>query len=252
MIKTAKTSAPVYNAVLEEIERRITAGELKPGMKLPSVKDLAAELGVGQSSVREAIRVLASMGVLQVEHGRGTFIAPDPLLASAPSTRLSSLEQQSVVTLTEVRRILEPELAARAAVRATPDEIAVIVRTAREMADLAAAGEDFLDPDLRFHEAIVHAAKNSVLERVMAVVYEDLFESRRITVRIPGMDREASQAHLNIATAILERDPERARTLMQAHMDSVIDALSRGEEYQELQEALQALRKEPLVRKSTQ
>lgn len=235
----------VYEVVLKELRRRIEDGELRPGAQIPSVRDLAVELGVGQSSVREAIRVLANMGILHVRHGLGTFVAADPLLESMPRARFSTLEQQNVVALTEVRRVVEPHLAQLAALRATPDEIAAIVGSAQQMAALVTAGEDFLEPDLEFHMLIARAAHNKIFEQVMQTVQVMLLDSRRVTSQIPGMPEQAASYHLSIAAAIRAREGARAHQLMEAHMDSVIDTLSNVQIYGSMREALVSLKIEP-------
>ena len=102
----------VYEVVIEEIKRRVADGELRPGEQLPSVQQLARELHVGTSSVREALRVLAATKVVRIEHGRGVFVSANPPAADELRGRFTATEVASLSYLVEARRIIEPEVAA--------------------------------------------------------------------------------------------------------------------------------------------
>ncbi|TVY08690.1 FadR/GntR family transcriptional regulator [Paenibacillus cremeus] len=125
-----------YETVYDEIKRKIEAGAWLPGQQLPPLEQLSAELGVGISSVREAVRILGKQKILRIEQGRGTYVeqqlASD--VGSATGTGgLDFLERATMLQLTEARLIIEPELAALAAEKATPAEAEEIVRTAETM-----------------------------------------------------------------------------------------------------------------------
>src|SRR5918911_5570767 len=121
----------VYEVVIEEIKRRVADGELRPGEQLPSVQQLARELHVGTSSVREALRVLAATHVVRIEHGRGVFVSAQPPAADALRERFTPAEVASLSYLVEARRIIEPEVAALAAERATPAQVERLQEYAR-------------------------------------------------------------------------------------------------------------------------
>jgi GntR family transcriptional repressor for pyruvate dehydrogenase complex len=221
----------VYASILEELRHRIQIGLLRPGDKLPSVKDLAKEFRVAQSSVREALRVLESMKVLRIEHGRGVFVNEDPGLLVDPWGQLDVLEKRSFAALLEARLILEPQLAALAATRASEEEVCAIQATVDEMAARVKAGEDFLEADLAFHDKIALAAANPVLARMVGVVSDLLLDGRRITNNLPGMPERAVRYHSLIAGAIADRNPSQAQLLMFAHIHEVVTTLARSPEW---------------------
>jgi len=219
----AKKHSLIYEAVVENIKAELTKGSYNPGDQLPTVAQMAKDLGVGQASVREAYRTLETLGILEVAQGRGTFVSAsletlktdkdDGLLS-----QLEFLEQQSVYHLLETRKVLEPEAAALAADRATPAEIESIIEAANEMEILLKEGRDFVDPDVRFHELIFIAAHNPVLSKILFALSDLFLDSRRFTNRIPGGPQKAVHFHQLIATAIKERNPEGARALMYQHI----------------------------------
>jgi GntR family transcriptional regulator, transcriptional repressor for pyruvate dehydrogenase complex len=219
------SSQQVYGTVVEEIRQRIADGRWLPGQRLPSIAQLAQELGVSTGPVREAARVLASRGVLRIEHGRGMFVTAAPEISLDLYDYFQRVGTGSLLELFEARRLLEPELAALAAERGTDDEVRHIHDLAVAMEQRARAGEDFLEPDLQFHEAIAAAAHNTVLGGMMAGLHDLILEGRRATVNLPGMTPRAVRYHMLVAEAVLERNPLQARLLMLAHMNDAIDAL---------------------------
>lgn len=220
------SSQQVYHSVVEAILARIASGEWQPGQRLPSIAQLAQELGVSTGSVREAARVLGSRGVLRIEHGRGMFITDVPHDMPVDLYRyFQQVNTGSLLELFEARRLLEPELAALAAERGTDDEVQTIHDFAEAMERAAAEGEDFVEPDIQFHQQIAAAARNAVLAGVMAGLNDLIREGRAQTVRLPGMTSRAVRYHLLIAEAIKSRNPLQARLLMLAHMNDAIDTL---------------------------
>jgi GntR family transcriptional repressor for pyruvate dehydrogenase complex len=221
----APRTAQVYTAVAEAIKARIAAGDWGVGQRLPSISRLAQEFGVGTSSVREAVKALASLGIIRIEHGRGMFVVSRQLTPVTPYEHFQDVGTGSILALCEARRILEPELAAFAAERGSDAELQAIREQALAMERLAAAGEDFVGPDLQFHRQIALAAHNPVLARMMDGVNDLLLESRKITSAQPDMTQRAVRYHLLIADAICERNPLQARLLMLAHVNDAINSV---------------------------
>lgn len=120
-----------YETVYDEIKRNIKEGHWKQGEQLPPLEQLSAELGVGISSVREAVRILGKQKILRIEQGRGTYVESE--LTETPEHRLDFLERATMLQLTEARLIIEPELAAMAADKATQEEAEAIMVTAETM-----------------------------------------------------------------------------------------------------------------------
>lgn len=215
----------VYLAVVEAIQQRIADGVWQPGQRLPSIPRLARELGVSTGSVREAARVLASRGLLRIEHGRGIFVAAAPDVPIDLYEHFKRVDVGSVLELFEARRLIEPELAALAAERGSDEELQAIHDLAVKMEHSASAGEDFIEPDIQFHQRIAAAARNIVLAGMMSSINELIVRGRELTVRLPGMTPRAVRYHLLIAEAILARKPLQARLLMFAHVNDAIESL---------------------------
>jgi GntR family transcriptional repressor for pyruvate dehydrogenase complex len=214
----------VYTSVAEEIKARIAAGDWVLGQRLPSISQLAQTLGVGTGSVREAVKVLASLGIIRIEHGRGMFVASATRAQVEPYEHFQDVGAGSVLALCEARRILEPELAAFAAERGTDADLQSIREQALAMERLAAEGLDFSEPDLQFHRQIALAAHNPVLANMMEGVNDLLRESQKITLE-QAMTHRAVRFHLLISDAIRERNPLQARLLMLAHVNDAINSV---------------------------
>jgi GntR family transcriptional regulator, transcriptional repressor for pyruvate dehydrogenase complex len=221
----AQRTIQVYTTVVETIKARIAAGDWTVGQRLPSITQLAHMFGVGTGSVREAVKVLASLGIIRIEHGRGMFVASTQRAQVDPYDYFQDVGTGTILALCEARRILEPELAAFAAERGSDAELLSIREQALEMERLAAAGADFFGPDVQFHRQIALAAHNPVLGRMMDAVNDLLMESRKITSLQPGMTTRAVRYHLLIADAVGERNPLQARLLMLAHVNDAIDSV---------------------------
>lgn len=211
----------IYETVLEQLKGELMSGRLSAGDRLPTVSALAAQLGVSAASVREAYRVLASMGLLEVTQGRGTFVATLPADEAGVLGQFRLAEHQTLAHLFESRLVLEPPIAALAAERASEAEIDAIVSTAREQDRLEREGRDFLAPDIRFHELLLTAAHNPVIGRMVSAVNELLLESRRRTMRIPGAAEKAARYHLLVAFAVRDGDADQARAVMEQHVRDV-------------------------------
>lgn len=211
----------IYETVLEHLKGELMSGRLRAGDRLPTVSALAEQMRVSAASVREAYRVLESMGLLDVTQGRGTFVAALPADEAGVLGQFRLAEHQTLAHLFESRLVLEPPIAALAAERASEAEIEAIVSTAREQDRLEREGKDFLEPDIRFHELLLTAAHNPVIGRMVSAVNELLLESRRRTMRIPGAAEKAARYHLLIAFAVRDGDAEQARAVMQQHVRDV-------------------------------
>jgi GntR family transcriptional regulator, transcriptional repressor for pyruvate dehydrogenase complex len=221
----AARTVQVFTSVAKAIKGRIASGEWVVGQRLPSISQLAQEFGVGIGSIREAVKVLSSQGIVRIEHGRGMFVSSALPLPGDPYKHFQDIGTGSILALCEARRILEPELAAFAAERGTDDDLRAIREQALVMEQLVAAGEDFFEPDVQFHRQVALAAHNPVLARMMDGVNDLLVESRKFTSHLPDMTRRAVRYHLLIAEAIDERNPIQARLLMLAHVNDAVNSV---------------------------
>jgi GntR family transcriptional repressor for pyruvate dehydrogenase complex len=212
----------VYQAIFEDLQKRIRQGDWLPGERLPSITQFAKELNVSAGSLREALRSLQSIGLVKITHGSGVYIT-----GSRPYTDLSSHFQDVgsglIVALAETRRIIEPELAALAAERGMEVEFKEIEKLARQMDQDANAGRDFAEFDVQFHSSIAHAARNPILYKMMEGVSDLFLESRKTILLDPQAMLRSARYHLLIVDALITRNASQARLLMQAHMNSMLD-----------------------------
>ncbi|MCU0492537.1 MAG: FadR family transcriptional regulator [Chloroflexaceae bacterium] len=219
---------PVVQSLFETMRQHISKGEWLPGQRLPSITQLAKAFNVSTGSMREALRSLQSIGLVQIEHGRGVFVASArPILPLDDYT--NNVTNDLLIALAETRRILEPELAALAAERGTAEELAEIEQLALQMEAEAAVGRDFVEPDVLFHHRIAQATHNPVLQRLIESVSDLMLESRKRTAVEPGMTARAVRYHLLIAEALRERNGPQARLLMLAHMNDALSSLLLGQ-----------------------
>ncbi|MGG1600633.1 FadR/GntR family transcriptional regulator [Paenibacillus naphthalenovorans] len=210
-----------YETVYDEIKRKIKSGVWKPGQQIPPLEQLSVELGVGISSVREAVRILGKQKILRVEQGRGTYVENDVTGAEGGRT-LDFLEKATMLQLTEARLIIEPELAALAAEKATDTEAGEIVRTAETMRQKIRKKQDFFKEDLLFHELIARASHNEIMFHMLELIGDLLTDSRRRSMKWEGMDEKAASYHHLIAQAIAQRNTTQARTLMKSHLEDML------------------------------
>jgi GntR family transcriptional repressor for pyruvate dehydrogenase complex len=201
-------------------------GRLKPilmaGTRLPSERELSRKLRVSRPSLREALRTLELMGVVDTRHGSGTHVADSGTdVLKKPLEFLFLLDRPSVAELHETRTLLEIHLAGRAAERRTDADLTAIDGALREMKKRLPKPTDVTDPDLRFHAAIAAASHNRILERLMNCLRGAITEI--MDAAWPGQpDMNASyDLHVRVATAIRKRDVEGARDAMAKHMEGM-------------------------------
>lgn len=211
-----------YEQVAEQIQRLIATGALKTGDRLPAERELAAKFGVGRSSLRDAIRTLEVMGIVESMHGAGTVIrelSTDALVVPLSSVLLRRREM--VAELLDVRRMLEPGLAARAARNATAQEIAQLEAILKQQADRVRKGEPAVEEDSAFHYGIAVAARNGVVLKVLDVLMDLLRESRARSLQVPGRGERSLAAHQRILRAIKRHDPKAASAAVHRHLKEV-------------------------------
>lgn len=222
-----KTTAP--EMVARQILDRITGGQLKPGQRLPSQRELAQALSVGRSSVREAINALAVMGYLRVKHGQGTFVARNLPDSDDPVQKLgSALKAGSLMDLREVRLLLECKSAALAAERADRDQIDRLLATVEQMKKATGDYQGFLEADLAFHAALAEASGNSIICEMMKLVTREVSRqhSRLRTGRLSPDYRQRSIATAaDVIQAIAAGDPGEARLQIEKHLGLIDDQL---------------------------
>lgn len=220
MSKRRRKHSLIYETVVEYLKGELLDGTFKPGDRLPTVTELAEQLDVGQASVREAYRVLESMGILEVTQGRGTFVSSAILNGGDLRQRFKLTEQPSRMHLSEARKLLEPGIAALAAERATPAEADAILKAAEESEIQQPSFDEWVEINIRFHDLIVSAAHNPVLAHMLTAVHDLIRDSRPRSDQISSTPEKAIHFHKLIALAIKEGDADSAHTLMYQHIEA--------------------------------
>jgi GntR family transcriptional regulator, transcriptional repressor for pyruvate dehydrogenase complex len=211
----------VYELIAGQLLRRIGERHLQPGDPLPTERELTQAFGAGRSSVREALRMLESKGVIE-DVGNGSFVVSgyaNPMNASLQL--LLELDQATMRDVYELRLILECEAAALAAERHGDVHLAVMDEAIEEMRLALAGGDDgdrYIDADLRFHLAIADATRNGVILHSMGALREVIRRALISIFRIPGSPERSLDQHSAIRAAIAARDATRAREEMRAHL----------------------------------
>jgi DNA-binding FadR family transcriptional regulator len=214
--------SPLAEQAAESLRERVVTGEWPVGTKLPGETTLARELGVGRSTVREAIRALAGAGMLESRQGAGVFV----LAAERVPTWDQRLRQAAVADVFEVRALLEPEAARLAALRRDEADLTALAE-ALAARRAAADSEDsvFVDADIALHAAVVAAAHNPVLT--------SLFQAFRPRLRAGLLDliraiplRESDPlpgdtAHAALVEAVRSRDPDKAEHILRTEVEEI-------------------------------
>jgi DNA-binding FadR family transcriptional regulator len=213
----------VTDEAIGRIKQMIVAGELQPGDRLPREPDLAAHLGLSRSSLREAVKALALIRVLDVRQGDGTYVTSlDPTLLLETMGFVLDLHQDaSVLEFFEVRRILEPAAAARAAIRMTDDEIAVL-RTLLDELGPDPSVEELLANDVEFHRLIAVGSGNRALASIVDGLRQQTYRARiwRGLTQSDAVARTVAE-HRAILDAIAGREPEVAKSWATVHIAGV-------------------------------
>jgi GntR family transcriptional repressor for pyruvate dehydrogenase complex len=217
-----------YEQVAEQIQRLIASGALSPGDRLPPERELAAKFGVGRSSLRDAIRTLEVMGIVESRHGSGTVVrdlSTDALVV--PLASVLAHKRELVAELLDVRRMIEPALAARAAANATEEELSRLEDILRRQAEKVRRGEPSIEEDSEFHYAIALAARNSVVLRVLDVLMDLLRESRSRSLQVKGRPDRSFAGHRRILRAIKRRDGPAAEAAVRKHLKEIEEVVTR-------------------------
>ncbi|NGP46750.1 FadR family transcriptional regulator [Bacillaceae bacterium SIJ1] len=231
-IKRLNISEEVMNRLLERIQR----GVVKSGERLPSVEALAQEFGVSRSAVREALSALRAMRLVEMRHGEGTFVTT--FQKDEPSLALYTaalMKKEDIDHLLEVRLYLETGTSQAAATRRTDEDLRIMKEALQLMARSEGDVEAGEKGDFLFHEAIVSAAGNPILQQLWNQISEMLKRAMRETRLIAFYEDKdvmsvLSHEHARIYQAISQQDGEAASAAMRQHLQTVLDQWNRSQE----------------------
>lgn len=220
--RAVKTSR-LYEQILQQVEEAILKGQLKPGDQLPPERDLAQRFGVSRTAVREAVKALREKGLVEAYTGRGTFVTNGTSQAIRQSLDwMSKISQhEGTVHLAELRRILEPEIAAMAAPKIDQQLLATMREAVAAMDRSLHDREAYIEADLDFHLALAEAADNPMILALIDSIVGLLRDQRSRIFDVDGGAERGQFHHKRILLAIEQRNPEMAREAMRAHLEQI-------------------------------
>jgi DNA-binding FadR family transcriptional regulator len=208
--------------VAEKLLAKIRSDGLAPGVRLPSEHAMAQHFGVSRTVLREAIALLKADGILTTRKGSGTFVCQTGFPRAARGDPLTEQSVQSLLNLTEVRRGLEAEIAALAAVRRTPGQLAEIEHALRRVEDAMRAGGDGVEEDVQFHRCIAEATGNPYWVYLVEMFAQQIRLAVKVTraneARREDFAHQVRDEHEKILAAIAAGDPDRARAAAGDHL----------------------------------
>jgi GntR family transcriptional repressor for pyruvate dehydrogenase complex len=213
-------SEQVWSATVDHLRTLIDSGQLPAGSRLPAERTLCDQLGISRGSLRQALRVLDSIGYVHIRAGSGTYVRGHEDVGQRPLRRWFQEHEQLIEKLFDLRTTVEPTLAERLAYQHTPRVVSKLESNVSEM-EHAAADCDMLRviaTDAEFHRVIACNDGNDDVADLLRSVLSLVGEERRAALRLPGQIRKAVQEHRQILDAIRRSDPAAAREAMLRHL----------------------------------
>lgn len=217
----------VTEQAIRQIRELVTSGRLMPGHKLPSERILSDMLGVSRPSLREAIRALGAMGILEIRQGSGTYVSSlSAELLTHPLSLVLATNERSLQGLFEVRLMLEVGAARSAAGSISDEELNQLATLDRESRDHISELHRFVDDDIAFHHVIHEASGNAVLSALMESVSILGKGSRLLTARREDVRERTCREHLEIYEALRRHDADASAAAMASHLEHVRTAIA--------------------------
>lgn len=216
-------TARLYEQIVQQIEESIVQGSLKAGDQLPAERDLAQKFGVSRTAVREAVKALREKGLVEAYSGRGTFVTDGTSQAIKQSLEMMVKigQPEGSVHLAEVRAIVEPEIAALAAVRCEEQHIVSMAEAVAVMDQAKRDPDAYIEADLDFHLALAEAASNPLILSLLDSIVGLLREQRLRIFNVEGGPERGQYHHKRILEAVREHDAVKAKASMRAHLRQI-------------------------------
>jgi GntR family transcriptional repressor for pyruvate dehydrogenase complex len=217
------TKTSISDEIVDQIMSLIASGDLKPGQRLPSERELCKNFGAGRSSLREALRCLCIVGVLTARVGEGTSVAVDgaKFLGKIVEWRVIT-EQHDIENLMDVRIALEGVTAASAARRGSEEDLSKLQTLLAKMETSSRDEKRFAALDLEFHLTLAEASENLLIVDLVSMIRGQLEKTLARVLLLPNALPLSLKEHVAIVNAIKRRDPDGARDAMQSHLDSAL------------------------------
>ena len=214
------TPASIHEQIVRHIGLSILRNELVPGQALPGELELCAQLAVSRPILREAMKVLADKGLVESRRKTGTCVRPreawnllDPDVLAWQCEAVP--DETFLRNMGEIRLGIEPLAARLAALRATPEQLTALEIWYRRMQRALDENEAFISADLQFHNTILAAAHNELLQQMSSTINAALHASRVITTQLPGSSEASMPLHQAVLEAIQNRNPAAAQKAME-------------------------------------
>lgn len=208
---------PLAQAAADSIMNYIRENDLKPGDKIPTEPELASLLKVGRGTVREAVGSLVSRNILDVRQGSGTFISDKQGVVEDPlGLNLYSDDLQTALEIMEVRLMIEPQIAFRAALEASDEQIAALEEQCALIEKQIRNGKPYRKEDARFHQMIGECCRNTIIARLIPVITSSVI--RNVDATRDRYRRQTLIHHRQVMNAIAAHDPYTAQYTMTTHL----------------------------------
>lgn len=213
-------------AIADRIRVLILDRSFLAGEPLPGERDLAERFGVSRGSVRDALRTLETIGLIETRHGQGTFPKElDVTRLVAPLASVLTYSHDLQDELLDVRRMFEPAVARVAAARVTDEDLAELQRLLASQRQKLKSGRSAIVEDTAFHAVLARATGNRVIVRIMETLNDLLVESRKLTLKQKGRPARSLRGHENVVGALRVHDGDAAARAMRKHIDQIADLL---------------------------
>ena len=207
-------------AAFEQLIAYVVKGTWKAGDRLPPERELCQQFGIARTSLREALKAMELVGMLDSRVGDGTFVCPRSEFLSRPLLwAFTGTDHEELVEIMEARTVVEESLAGLAAERGSTDEISAIKATITQMREAIAAGASILEADMSFHLAIAAAAHNEVLRNAVQLLRNITRQWLKYKVQMPNVAGSVLKRHEAVYRAIASRKPKAARLAMRKHLE---------------------------------
>lgn len=217
----------ISEQIVREIKQAIAKGILKPGDKLPNERQLAEDYGVSRIPVREALRILTYVGILETKHGGGTYVNEENIdFLNEPLSTLLISGKKSVIEMLELRIILETEAARLAALNAN-EQIKEDIKVAKEEVEAElkllqkGVNRNFREKDKLFHQLVARASQNTIFEKFINSIGETLIIHQDYNILEQDSLEKIKVFHNGVYEGIRDNDPIKASTMMREHLENI-------------------------------
>jgi GntR family transcriptional repressor for pyruvate dehydrogenase complex len=219
---TPVTRTTLTGDICKKMVSHLIRGDWREAERIPPERELCQKLGVGRASLREALKALEIMGMIETRLGDGTYVCNrSDFLARPLLWAITGSSESEANELIEARKLIEGELVGLAAERATAEELKHIGEYIDRMQQTLASPEEFLKSDVDFHMAIAKAAHNRILLNALMLIRNLMRDWIRTTIPLKGVAEVALQQHKNIFLALTKKNKSKASSLMWTHLDDM-------------------------------